>query len=79
MDERPLLHLARASAARGQRQNMVCVRLLDGREVITATGFSLRWDELQTHAASGCLFDALRRHLAKQLSIENVRQLAWGD
>ncbi|CAJ1366691.1 unnamed protein product [Effrenium voratum] len=55
---------------------MVCVRLLDGTDVMTTVEYALWRDELRGHEDGGCFFDALRRHLATRLHLPNFRQIA---
>ncbi|CAJ1367060.1 unnamed protein product [Effrenium voratum] len=54
---------------------MTCVRLLDGTDVMTTTEHSLWRDELRRRGDGVGLCDALRRHLAKRMLLQNFRQL----
>ncbi|CAJ1350459.1 unnamed protein product [Effrenium voratum] len=55
---------------------MAFVRLLDGTEVMTTAEYALWRDELRRHEDGDCLFNALRRDLAKRLQLRNFRRLA---
>ena len=46
----------------------MCIRFLDGTNVMTTAEYSLWRDELGRQDGD-CLFDALRRHLAKRFSV----------
>ena len=60
-----------SSSARVSSSLMVCVRLLDGTDVMTPEEYSLWWDELCEQEDGDCFFNTLRRHLAKRFPISH--------